>query len=189
MIRRPTRSTLSSSSAASDVYKRQGLQTGALEDVRAGLDDKQRATVEYGVGALVGGTTRFVFGRDVVGGARSAFAQVPAELPDHLDIPAKPEKVDDEPNRALEALEAAAKAVGAGVSTGAAAVGTGAVTAAGVVTRPFRRVDLDGDGVPDEPQALTAAKGAATAAGRVARPFRSVDLDGDEVPDQRQAIT
>lgn len=166
-----------------------GLQTGALEDVRAGLDDKQRATVEYGVGALVGGTTRFVFGRDVVGGARSAFAQVPAEFPDHLDIPAKPEKVDDEPNRALEALEDAAKAVGAGVSTGAAAVGTGAVTAAGVVTRPFRRVDLDGDGVPDEPQALTAAKGAATAAGRVARPFRSVDLDGDGVPDQRQAIT
>lgn len=46
-------------------------------------------------------------------------------------------------------------------------------------------VDLDGDGVPDEPQALTAAK----AAGRVVRPFRSVDLDGDGVPDEPLALT
>lgn len=32
-------------------------------------------------------------------------------------------------------------------------------TAAGAVTRPFRSVDLDGDGIPDAPQALTAVKG------------------------------
>ena len=145
-----------------------GVQTGLLEDVRGGLDGKQQAAVEYGVGALVGGATRFVFGRDVVDASRSAFAQPPAAFPDHLEVPAKPEKVDAEPNRALEALEEAAKTVGTSVSKGGAAVGTGAAAAAGVVTRPFRWVDIDGDGVPDEPQALTAAK----AAGRVVRPFR-----------------
>jgi hypothetical protein len=32
-------------------------------------------------------------------------------------------------------------------------------TAADAVTRTFRSVDRDGDGVPDEPQALTAANG------------------------------
>ena len=45
------------------------------------------------------------------------------------------------------------------MSTGAVAVRTGVASAADVVTRPFRSVDLDGDGVPDEPQALTAVKG------------------------------
>jgi hypothetical protein len=64
-------------------------------------------------------------------------------------------------------------------------VGTGAAAAARVVTRPFRWVDIDGDGVPDEPQALTAAR----AAGRVVRPSRSVDLDGDGVPDEPVALT
>jgi hypothetical protein len=49
------------------------------------------------------------------------------------------------------------------VSTGAVAVGTGVASAAHVVTRPFRSVDLDGDGVPDEPQALTAVKGVGSA--------------------------
>jgi hypothetical protein len=136
-----------------------GVQTGTLEDIRGGLDGRQRATVEYGTGALVGGITRFVFGREVVNAARSAFSDAPDTFPAYLDVPAKPENADDEPNRALEALEDAAKAVGAGVSTGAVAVGTGVASAADVVTRPFRSVDLDGDGVPDEPQALTAVKG------------------------------
>ena len=113
----------------------------------------------YGAGALVGGITRFVFGREVVDAAQSAFSEAPDTFPARLDVPAKPEKPDDEPNRALEALEDAAKAVGAGVSTGAVAVGTGVASAADVVTRPFRSVDLDGDGVPDAPQALTAVKG------------------------------
>jgi hypothetical protein len=136
-----------------------GVQTGVLEDIRGGLDGKKQAAVDYGVGALVGGITRFVFGRDVVDAAQSAFPGAPDTFPAYLDIPAKPETADDEPNRALEALEDAAKAVGAGVSTGAVAVGTGVASAADVVTRPFRSVDLDGDGVPDEPQALTAVKG------------------------------
>jgi hypothetical protein len=38
-------------------------------------------------------------------------------------------------------------------------VGSGVTAAARTVSRPFRSVDLDGDGIPDEPQALTAAKG------------------------------
>ena len=136
-----------------------GVQTGVLEGIRGGLDGRQQAAVDYGVGALVGGITRFVFGREVVDAAQSAFPGAPGTFPAYLDVPAKPEKADDEPSRALEALEDAAKAVGAGVSTGAVAVGTGVASAADVVTRPFRSVDLDGDGVPDEPQALTAVKG------------------------------
>ena len=59
------------------------------------------------------------------------------------------------------------------------------VTGAEAATQAFRRVDSDGDGEADAPQALTAAK----AAGRVVRPFRSVDLDGDGVPDQPLALT
>ena len=136
-----------------------GVQTGVLEDIRGGLEGRQQAAVDYGVGALVGGITRFVFGREVVDAARSAFSDAPGTFPAYLDVPAKPENADSEPNGALEALEDAAKAVGAGVSTGAVAVGTGVASAADVVSRPFRSVDLDGDGVPDEPQALTAVKG------------------------------
>jgi hypothetical protein len=136
-----------------------GVQTGVLEDIRGGLDGRRQAAVEYGVGALVGGITRFVFGREVVDAAQSAFSDAPDTFPAYLDVPAKPEKADNDPNRALAALEDAAKAVGAGVRTGAVAVGTGVASAADVVSRPFRSVDLDGDGMPDEPQALTAVKG------------------------------
>jgi hypothetical protein len=135
-----------------------GVQTGIL-DLRGGLGGRQQAAVDYGVGALVGGITRFVFGREVVNAAQSAFPDPPGMFPAYLDVPAKPEKADNEPNRALEALEDAAKAVGAGVGTGAVAVGTGVASAALIVTRPFRSVDLDGDGVPGEPRALTAVKG------------------------------
>lgn len=140
-----------------------GVQTGELEDVRAGLDDKQQAGVQYGVGALVGGVTRFVFGREVVLAAQSAFSEAPTAFPDALDVPAKTEREEEEPNRALEAMEDAAKAVGAGVSAGALAAGTGVAAAAGVVSRPFRNVDLDGDGVADEAQALTVMKGVGNA--------------------------
>jgi hypothetical protein len=136
-----------------------GVQTGVLEGIRGGLEGRQQAAVDYGIGALVGGITRFVFGREVVDAARLAFSDAPGTFPAYLDVPAKPDKADSEPNRALEALEDAAKTLGAGVSTGAVAVGTGVASAADVVSRPFRSVDLDGDGVPDEPQALTAVKG------------------------------
>jgi len=135
------------------------MQTGVLENIRGGLDGRQQAAVEYGARSLAGGITRFAFGREVVDAARTAFPDAPGTFPAYLDIPAKPEKAANEPNRALETLEDAAKAVGAGMSTGSVAVGTGVMSAADVVTRPFRSVDLDGDGVPDEPQALTAVKG------------------------------
>lgn len=136
-----------------------GVQTGVLEGIRDRLDGKQLATVEYGAGALVDGTTRFVFGREVVKASHSAFPDAPGTFPAYLDVPAKPEDADDEPNRALEALEDAAKAFGESMSTGALAVGTGVASAADAVSRPFRSVDLDSDGVPDEPRALTAVKG------------------------------
>jgi hypothetical protein len=154
-----------------------GVQMGALEDVRAALGDKKQAAVEYGVGAVMGGVTRFVFGREVVEAARLAFAEAPEVFPNHLEVPTAEDKADDEPNRAVEALEGAAKKVGAGVSQGAGAVGDGVVKAASAVSRPFRSMDLDGDGIPDEARALTAVKGVggaiAGAAGAVGGAFSS----------------
>lgn len=134
--------------AAQDLIRT--VQTGRLETVRSGLNGRQQAAVEYGVGAVAGGVARFVFGREVIEAAKTAFAEAPTEFPDHLTVPINvtAEEEEDEPNRALVALEDAAKATGNWVAN-----------AAGSVTRPFRSVDLDGDGVPDEPQALTAVKG------------------------------
>jgi hypothetical protein len=84
-------------------------------------------------------------------------------------------------SHALAALEDSARSTGSWVSGAAGAVGTGVAGAASTATRVFRRVDLDGDGVADEAQALTAAKqvggrvaGAADAVGgKVAGLFRS----------------
>jgi hypothetical protein len=148
------------------------METGQLDAVRENLSGKQQATIEYGVGALAGGVTRFVFGRDVVIAARAAFADAPDMFPEHLAVPvgADAEDGDAEQNRALAAMEDAAKvtgnwiagtasSVGGGVATSAVAVGAGVATAADTVTRAFRSVDIDGDGIPDEAQALTAVKG------------------------------
>ena len=139
------------------------IQTGQLDTVRVNLSGRQQAAIEYGVGALAGGVTRFLFGREVVDAARIAFADAPDEFPAHLAIPvkAKPDRdgAEAEPNRALTALEDAARATGNWISGTANAAGAGVATAAGAVARPFRSVDLDGDGIPDAPQALTAAKG------------------------------
>ena len=73
-----------------------------------------------------------------------------------------------------------ASTVAGGVATSAVAVGTGVASAADTVTRAFRSVDIDGDGSPDEPQALTAVKGvggaiagtAGSVGGSVARLFK-----------------
>ncbi|MFJ6417408.1 hypothetical protein [Paeniglutamicibacter sp. NPDC091659] len=150
------------------------MQTGQLDTVRENLSGKQQATIEYGVGALAGGVARFVFGRDVIIAARAAFADAPEVFPAHLAVDSKANpNADDseaEPNRALAALEDAAKVTGnwitgtastfgGGVANGAVAVGSGVVSAAGTVSRQFRSVDIDGDGIPDEPQALTKVKG------------------------------
>ena len=189
--------------AAQDLVRT--VETGQLKTVRSGLSGKQQAAIEYGVGALTGGVTRFVFGREVIDAAKAAFAEAPSEFPDHLAVPIKVKaEEEDEPNRAFVALEDAAKATGNWVTD-----------AADSATRPFRRVDLDGDGDPDEPQALTAVKGVrgaiagvagtvgagmagganaagsgvAAAAGTVTQPFRRVHLDGDGDPDEPQALT
>ncbi len=154
------------------------IQKGQLDTVRMNLGEKQQAAIEYGVGALAGGVTRFVFGRDVIEAARTAFAAAPDAFPPHLAVPVKTKPDTDdrdaEPNRALAALQDAAKATGSwiadtattigdGAVASAVAVGTGVTTAANTATRPFRSVDIDGDGIPDEPQALTTAKGVGSA--------------------------
>lgn len=158
------------------------IQTGELDPVREGLTGKQRASIEYGVGAVTGGVARFVFGRDVVKSAKTAFPEPPAEFPDHLALTVKTDGDDEESdNRALAALEDAARSTRTWVSGAAGAVGSGVSSAASGATRVFRRVDLDGDGEPDEAQALTAVKnvggkvaGAADAVGgRVAGLFKS----------------
>ena len=165
-----------------------GVQTGQLEGVRAGLGAKKQAAVEYGVGALVGGVNRFVFGREVVNAAHEAFADAPAQFPSHLaiEVKEKPEK-DDEPNRALIALQDAARSTASWMGDSAHSIGAGVQTVAGTVARPFRSLDRDGDGVPDEPQALTAVKGVggaiAAVAGKVTAPFqrkKSEDADTDD---------
>ncbi|MDY0912864.1 hypothetical protein [Rathayibacter festucae] len=140
------------------------IQTGQLDGVRDTLSGKQQAAVDYGVGALSGGIARFVFGREVINASRTAFAEAPEEFPARLALSVKIDGEDDpEQNRALAALEDAAKSTGTWVAGTAGAVGDGVATAAGAVSRPFRSVDLDGDGIPDEAQALTAVKGAASA--------------------------
>lgn len=175
------------------------IQTGQLDTVRLNLNGTQQAAIEYGVGALAGGVTRFLFGREVVDAARVAFADAPDEFPAHLAIPVKAEPEDDdveaEPNRALAALEDAAKATGNWISDAANVAGAGVAAAAGAVARPFRSVDLDGDGIPDAPQALTAVKGvggaiagaAGAVGGAAASLFKTKKL-GRHAPgaDQRQ---
>ena len=158
------------------------IQTGELDPVRENMTGKQRATVEYGVGAVTGGIARFVFGRDVVKSSRTAFPEAPDEFPVHLAVSAKSEPTDEpSDSKALAVLEDAARSTGTWVSGAAGSVGAGVSGAASSATRVFRRVDLDGDGVADEAQAVTAAKqvggrvaGAADAVGgKVAGLFRS----------------
>jgi hypothetical protein len=167
--------------AAQDLVRT--VQTGQLETVRSSLNGKQQNVIEYGVGALAGGATRFLFGNEVVEASRAAFAEPPEEFPERLsdELLVKTED-SDEPNRALAALEDAAKTTGTWVSNTAERS-----------TRVFRNVDLDGDGIPDEAMALTAVKGVGGAvAGAVSsgsRSFRSVDRDGDGIPDERQVMT
>ncbi|MCW2736046.1 hypothetical protein [Nocardioides sp.] len=167
--------------AAQDLVRT--VQTGQLETARTALNGKQQSVIEYGVGALAGGATRFLFGGEVVEAARVAFADAPEEFPEHLSdaLLAKADE-EHEPNRALVALEEGAKTTGAWVSN-----------AADRSTRVFRSVDLDGDGIADEPQALSAAKavgGVMTGAMSTGtRAFRSVDRDGDGIPDEPQALS
>ncbi|BCY10751.1 hypothetical protein [Actinoplanes sp. L3-i22] len=139
-----------------------GMQTGKLEDVRTGLGAKQQALVEYSAGAVAGGVTRFTFGREVIEAAREAFADAPEQFPAHLELREKTEE-ELEPNRALAAMQDAARSTGNWLGGSAQTIGSGVGTVAGTVARPFQSVDLDGDGIPDEAQALTVVKGAGAA--------------------------
>lgn len=151
------------------------IQTGQLDTVREGLTGKQQSAIEYGVGTVVGGVARFVFGRQVIEASRSAFAAPPEAFPNRLALTLKTKAADEaddaEVNRVLASMRESARStgdwiagaagtVGSGVSKGTVAVGTGVATAADKATRHFRSVDLDGDGIPDEARALTVVKGA-----------------------------
>ncbi|PWB97128.1 hypothetical protein DF220_04205 [Salinibacterium hongtaonis] len=155
-----TLSTALPAGAAREIV--QTIQTGQLDEVRTNLGGKQQAAINYGVGAVVGGVTRAVFGRDVV---NAAFPEAPDTFPAHLDIPEKDVDDDGDSNRALAALEDAARATGGWITGAAGVVGSGVASGtvaagAGVskATQVCRTADLDGDGIPDEAQALTAVK-------------------------------
>ncbi|SDI01233.1 hypothetical protein [Agrococcus jejuensis] len=110
--------------------------------------------VPFGVGAVIGGVGSFYFGRDVVKAARVAFPEPPRTFPAWLEQFEKPEK-SLEPSRATKALHAA--------SSSAKDFGDDVWGKVGKATEAFRSVDLDGDGIPDDPRALTAARGVGSA--------------------------
>jgi len=111
--------------------------------------------IPFGFGAVVGGVGSFTFGRDVVKAARLAFPMPPTDFPEALLDFQKPEPEIVEPSRAVKALQSAAD----NVSDFGEAVWDKATDVVDV----FRSVDIDGDGVPDEARALTAAKRAGSA--------------------------
>ena len=154
--------------AAGDLVR--AVQTGQFDTMRNGFSDGQQSIVEYGVGAVAGGVTRFVFGREVVNATRVAFAEAPQDFPPHLAVEAH-SAGDEEPTRAFVALDEAAKVTAAWMSS-----------ATDRATRVFRSVDLDGDGSPDEAQAVTALRSAgssiAETGSTTTRVFRRVDRDG-----------
>ena len=145
--------------------------------------------IPFGVGAVIGGLGSYTFGRDVVKAAQTAFEDKPDAFPEWLLDFAKPDREDGPPSRAALALDAAAGNV--------KDFGENVWGKVGAVADVFRSVDLDGDGIPDEARALTAAKRAGSAVagtasiigGKTADVFRSVDLDGDGIPDEARAVT
>lgn len=166
--------------AAGDLVR--AVQTGQFDTMRDGLSQGKQSVVEYGVGAVAGGMTRFVFGREVVSATRVAFAEAPDSFPAHLAPEAPSDMDDEEPNRGFAALDEAARSTAAWMSS-----------TAGKATSVFRSVDLDGDGIPDEAQAVTALKRAGGAivetSSSATRAFRRVDRDGDGVADEPAAWT
>lgn len=159
------------------------LQAGAMDSVQDSLSTKQQSIVTYGTEGIASGVARFTFGREVVEVADQMFTDTPEVFPQHLSIPDASEVEEKEPNKALAALEDAAKTAGNKMSTGSAVAAKGVRSAAAKVSSPFRSVDLDGDGEPDEAQALTAAKnikgsvsGAVKSVGsKLPKPFKKKD--------------
>ena len=111
--------------------------------------------IPFGVGAVIGGVGSFYFGRDVVKAQRIAFAAPPTEFPDVLADFTKPRP---EILRASLAATAIQSAAGSASDMGVVVWGK-----ASDVVNVFRSVDLDGDGVPDEARAVSAAKRAGSA--------------------------
>lgn len=134
-----------------------------------------------GIGVVLGGFGGYTAGNDVVQAAKQAFGPVPEQLPAWLE-PTDTDGVPDPStfdNGMLGALgtfvQGSGGVIGAGavrISTAATAVGGGVTAAATNVSRQFRSVDLDGDGVPDEARALSAVKGVGRAASGAAGSVR-----------------
>ena len=132
-----------------------------------------------GIGMLLGGVGGYTAGTDVVHAARQAFGPAPEHLPAWLEpIDADGDGVPDPTalalgmrgavGKATEISAHVADAARGSVAMTAATVSVGVTAAATTVSRPFRSVDLDGDGIPDEARALTAAKDVGRAAGDTA---------------------
>ena len=125
-----------------------------------------------GIGMVLGGFGGYAAGNDVVQASRQAFGPSPDVLPDWLE----PVDSDGDGVPDPSALEIGMRAaLGTFVETSGGIVGaaaSGMSAAATKASRPFRSVDLDGDGVPDEAQALTAAKGVGRAAAGAAGALR-----------------
>lgn len=137
----------------STVLAREALKSGSK--LGAGTLGK---TVPFGLGAAIGGIGSFTFGRDVVKAARLAFPETPAEFPESLlNYEASESDKDAAASASTRAVSAFAAAKNSVADFGQS-VWDKTTDAASV----FRSVDLDGDGIPDEARAVTAAKRAGT---------------------------
>lgn len=142
------------------------LREAGFENWRQSQTTGRQTAIDMCVQAAATGALRFAFGRQVVAAARDAFGEAPGEFPSSLELSEADAGAGDPEegtrgSRALQALEQA----GSNIETGMSAIGSGVTATAAKASRPFRRVDLDGDGIPDDPRALSAARAAGSAIG------------------------
>lgn len=112
------------------------------------------------IGAVAGGVTSYYFGSGVVKSCRAGFSAPVDTWPAWLELTDADGDGEPDPSRATLAMRAA--------SSSAKAFGESVWGRVGDATDVFRSIDLDGDGVADEPRALTTVKGAATSVGSAA---------------------
>ncbi len=128
------------------------------------------------LGAVAGGATSFFFGSGVVKSCRAGFGEPVATWPAWLELTDNDGDGDGvaNPSRAYLAMRSA--------SESAKDFGENMWGRIVEATEAFRSVDLDGDGVPDKPRAITAVKGASTAvAGAVGGAAKAVGTAGASV--------